>query len=300
MRRVLTIIIMLLVVGCYKVTITNTTHPETGVVEVQITLPTNLTELDDAFVQNGEESILPTSYTVEIAGESYTMDSDGRLTIPAYLDPGEYTIIIYSQSDKVSYVDGIASISTDVDGFVSYDPSLFLFGTQTLTVLEDSYQITQLEMSQIIGVVDIDLEVINGDPDNIVEATAVMSGVANQWDCIAETPYGDAVKISPPIAKGGAITRSGEDNNHLTSTLYLVGTNGDQQSLEMSLSLANGAIEVTTGDLSSLLAGFNLDKGSVVTISNTIWMPADVEIGALDVKIGDWIVSDTVLEGDTN
>ncbi len=301
MRRFLTMIMaLLLFAGCYEVTLTNTIHPDTGVVEIDVTLPTHLVELDDELTEGGCESILPKSYVVEIGGESYAMGSDGSVILPNFFEPGDYPMIIYSVNEGVTYSDGIASVDLDEDGNVISDPALFFFGTQTLSIMADSNQLTELDMNQIVGTMTIDLEIVNGDPDNIVSATANISGLASQWDCINDTIYGDAVNMSPPITQGASLTKSGEDNSHLTSQISMIGTSGNDQSLVITLTLLNGAVEVTTGDIASLLSGFNADKGSSITLTNTIWIPADVELDDDSIKIGDWEVSDTTLQGDTN
>ncbi len=289
LRYILMLTISLCAVGCYEVLISETTHPFTSEVDVEITLPTLYP--DDATI--------PGSFVVEIDGNQYVVDENGVVVLPDYFEVGEYLLCVYSESDGVECSEGVASIEVDSDGYLRYDPQIFFFGSTTISVGADGVVLCEVEVEQITGELNFNLEIVDGDPDVIVEAKATLSGLAAQWDCLAGAPSGDAATMAPPITQGAALVRSGVDNDHLTSSVYMMGTNGEEQILTITLTLANGAEAIIPNDISALLTSFNSDKATALTISANISIPESVDVEDPIVMV-DWEVSNTILGGDTN
>ncbi len=292
MRAILKYILLLMIslstVGCYEVLISDTTHPFKSEVDVEIKLPTLSSDVT-----------LPESCVVEIDGKQYVIDESGAVVLPDYFDEGEYLLCVYSESDGVECSQGVATVEVGSDGYLRYDPQIFFFGSQTITVKADGVELCEVELEQVTGELNLNLEIVDGDPDIIVGAEATLSGLASQWDCIASEATGAAATMSLPITQGAALVKSGEESDYLTSTVYMIGTNGEQQILTITLTLSNGAVKSIPNDISTLLSSFNGDKATALTLSANLSIPEAVDVEDPIVAV-DWEVNSTILGGDTN
>lgn len=227
-----------LLASCVKDELHDTPHPDKGVVAVAIGLPQG-TSQDD--------------YTVEIDGT--TADGkEGRYTVSDPLPPREYTVLAYNTPQGVTVTDGIARVErTDgtaraLTDFINPLPDYLYSGTERITVVADDTLRMNLDVTQRVRDLHIELTVTEGDPERIAAITGTLSGVAEAYDLRNETLYGTAVSTRPTF------TRSGDK---MSADLRLLGIMGDAQTLSILLTFSNGDTQSIESDLTEVLAGFN-------------------------------------------
>ena len=224
--------------GCVKDELCDTPHPDKGVVAVSIDLPQDASEED---------------YTVEIDGT--TADGkEGHYTVSDPLPPGEYTVLAHNTPQGFTVTDDIARVEqTDATAraltdFINPLPDYLYSGTARITVVADDTLRMNLDVTQRVRDLHIELTVTEGDPERIAAITSTLSGVAEAYDLRNETLYGEAVSTRPTF------TRSG---NKVSADLRLLGIMGDAQMLSILLTFSNGDTQSIESDLTEVLAGFN-------------------------------------------
>ena len=222
--------------GCAKDEQHHTPHPDKGVVAISVDLP------------QGDEEEEGTGYTVEIDGT--TADGhEGRYTVSDPLPPGEYTVLAYNEPEGITMTDGIARVErTDgtvraLTDFINPLPDYLYSGTER----DDTLRMN-LDVTQRVRDLHIELTVTEGDPERIAAITGTLSGVAEAYDLRNETLYGEAVSTRPTF------TRSGDK---VSADLRLLGIMGDAQTLSILLTFSNGDTQSVESDLTEVLAGFN-------------------------------------------
>lgn len=192
-------------------------------------------------------------YTVEIDGT--TADGkEGHYTVSDPLPPGEYTVLSYNTPQGFTVTDGIARVEqTDATAraltdFINPLPDYLYSGTARITVVADDTLRMNLDVTQRVRDLHIELTVTEGDPERIAVVTGTLSGVAEAYDLRNETLYGEAVSTRPTF------TRSG---NKVSADLRLLGIMGDAQTLSILLTFSNGDTQSIESDLTEVLAGFN-------------------------------------------
>ena len=237
-RLICVVCVSFLFASCEKDDLHDTPHPDKGVVAVSIDLPQGA---------SGED------YTVEIDGT--TADGkEGRYTVSDPLPPGEYTVLAYNTPQGFTVTDGIARVErTDgtaraLTDFINPLPDYLYSGTERITVVADDTLRMNLDVTQRVRDLHIELTVTEGDPERIAAITGTLSGVAEAYDLRNETLYGEAVSTRPTF------TRSGDK---VSADLRLLGTMGDAQTLSILLTFSNGDTQSIESDLTEVLAGFN-------------------------------------------
>ena len=241
----------------------NTSHPDKGVIAVNINHP-----------QGAEED----DYTVEVDGKP--LDEGDNASNP--LTPGEHTVLVYNTPEGFTVTDGIAYVER-VDGtraltdLIDPLPETLYSGTKTVTVVADDTLHLDLSVAQRTRDLRLELTVTEGDPERITAITGILSGVAGAYDLRSETLYGEAVSTAP------AFTRSGDK---VSADLRLLGTMGGAQVLTLRLSFLNGNPQDITieSDLTEQLAGFNLGTGTI-TLDGELHTPTEAGVEA---AIIDW------------
>lgn len=226
--------------GCAKDEQHHTPHPDKGVVAISVDLPQGDDEEEDA-------------YTVEIDGT--TADGkEGRYTVSDPLPPGEYTVLAYNTPQGFTVTDGIARVErTDgtvrtLTDFINPLPDYLYSGTERITVMADDTLRMNLDVTQRVRDLHIELTVTEGDPERIAAIAGTLSGVAEAYDLRNETLYGEAVSTRPTFTR---------DGDKVSADLRLLGIMGDAQTLSILLTFSNGDTQSIESDLTEVLAGFN-------------------------------------------
>ena len=257
--------------GCVKDELHDTPHPDKGIVAVSIDLPQGA---------SGED------YTVEIDGT--TADGkEGRYTVSDPLPPGEYTVLAYNTPQGFTVTDGIARVErTDgtvraLTDFINPLPDYLYSGTERITVMADDTLRMNLDVTQRVRDLHIELTVTEGDPERITGITGTLSGVAEAYDLRNETLYGEAVSTRPTFTR---------DGDKVSADLRLLGVLGDAQTLTLVLSFTDGQTQTVESDLTEVLSGFGEgDMTQTFAIEGGLRTPLEAGFSA---TITDWEVVD--------
>ena len=257
--------------GCVKDELHDTPHPDKGIVAVSIDLPQGA---------SGED------YTVEIDGT--TADGkEGRYTVSDPLPPGEYTVLAYNTPQGFTVTDGIARVErTDgtvraLTDFINPLPDYLYSGTERITVMADDTLSMNLDVTQRVRDLHIELTVTEGDPERITGITGTLSGVAEAYDLRNETLYGEAVSTRPTFTR---------DGDKVSADLRLLGVLGDAQTLTLVLTFTDGQTQTVESDLTEVLSGFGEgDMTQTFAIEGGLRTPLEAGFSA---TITDWEVVD--------
>ena len=249
----------------------DTPHPDKGIVAVSIDLPQGA---------SGED------YTVEIDGT--TADGkEGRYTVSDPLPPGEYTVLAYNTPQGFTVTDGIARVErTDgtvraLTDFINPLPDYLYSGTERITVMADDTLRMNLDVTQRVRDLHIELTVTEGDPERITGITGTLSGVAEAYDLRNETLYGEAVSTRPTFTR---------DGDKVSADLRLLGVLGDAQTLTLVLTFTDGQTQTVESDLTEVLSGFGEgDMTQTFAIEGGLRTPLEAGFSA---TITDWEVVD--------
>ncbi len=158
------------------------------------------------------------------------------------------------------------------------------FGTQTITVLADEVITSEVKLKQVTRTVKFNLRITEGDPNRITGVTATLGGIAGQWECVEDIPIGDAVKINPAFTQGESLTKAAA-NDYLTSSIKVLGVQGEEQDLILTLTYSDGTTQVITSPLGEQFKGSNATKSTPLILSNEIETPTESNPTG---SIGDW------------
>ncbi len=293
MKKIITTLALAaMLAGCYKSDLTNTTHPDKGKVEVEVTIPTTDPDTGNP---SDPEATTPKSYTVVLNGEEVKVSEDGKVNLPDNLEPGEYTVYVYSDTDEMEVENNIteagegtivSSSTVTADAIESLTEDLY-FGTQKMTVLADQVIASEVKLKQVTRTIKFNLNMTDGDIDKIESVKAKLGGIAGQWECVKDIPIGDVVTIDPTFKQGEPISRAAA-NDYLTSSIKVLGTNGSDQNLYLELTFKNGNTQKITKDVSDQLAGSNSTKSTPITLTGNLTV--NTEVGATGIII-DWVNS---------
>lgn len=259
--------------GCAKDEQHHTPHPDKGVVAISVDLPQGDDEEEDA-------------YTVEIDGT--TADGkEGRYTVSDPLPPGEYTVLAHNTPQGFTVTDGIARVErTDgtvraLTDFINPLPDYLYSGTERITVMADDTLRMNLDVTQRVRALHIELTVTEGDPERIAAIAGTLSGVAEAYDLRNETLYGEAVSTRPTFTR---------DGDKVSADLRLLGVLGDAQTLTLVLTFTDGRTLTVESDMTEVLSGFGEgDMTQTFAIEGGLRTPLEAGFSA---TITDWEVVD--------
>lgn len=301
MKKITTILATVaLLTSCYKAEFYTTDHPDQGEVSLDVEIPTT----SDGTDYTG-------TMTLVFDGVEYNITPGESFDLPDLLDPGTYTYYIYSDHTEdddatatVTYDQSagtlIASVTTDSEGNVDPNPNEIYFSAETLEVSKDSAEVLSSETS-VLGR-DLEFELaLDGDAASRLESfSAMLNGVAQQWDCISDTPYGTSASVLSSLSitttTSSNVSRSGSDTYYLKGTIHLLGiVTDDTQTLILELGYEGDHPDTHTytSDVSDTLSDFNDDKSSAMTLTNTVETPTATNPSG---SIGEWKTTEYQVE----
>ena len=138
-----------------------------------------------------------------------------------------------------------------------------------------------LDVTQRVRDLHIELTVTEGDPERITGITGTLSGVAETYDLRNETLYGEAVSTRPTFTR---------DGDKVSADLRLLGVLGDAQTLTLVLTFTDGQTQTVESDLTEVLSGFGEgDMTQTFAIEGGLRTPLEAGFSA---TITDWEVVD--------
>ncbi len=288
MKRILTILITTaLLASCYEAELH---EAETEVIfEIETPIGSEGTELTESMI-------------IIFDGEEYVVEPGDTFTLDEFVDLGQYTYYMYTSIEeedqaRVTYdVESgryIASVDFDENGNVVSSPNALYFGSGTIEVTVNGAVVEEAVSLPITCDLHFKLELIGDAADRLTGVSAMLDGVAQQWDCIDDVPYGESASVIPTLTKTTrSITRSDDSEIHyLEGTVHILGiSTGDTQllTLELTYDDLHPDTHSYTSDVSALLADFNSDKTTSTTLTNSVETPTEAN---LEGAIGDWDVT---------
>lgn len=269
---------MALITSCYKSVLVDPVPLGNGAVEVTITLPTPEQSV------TAEDATTPESYTVIIDNEVVSVDKDSTAVFED-LEPREYTIYVYSNTSEMSIENNIdesgegsiiSSKEVDAGGVQSLTEDLY-FGMQTATVLADEVVTTQVMLWQVTRTIKFNLQITEGDPDRIASVEASLSGIVQQWECVADVPMGESVTINPIFTRGESLVgaEDGSANDYLTSSIKVLGVQGEEQDLVLVITYTDGTTQRITSSLGEEFVGSNDTKSTPLILEGDLTTPIE-------------------------
>lgn len=271
---------------------------------IEVTLEAISLPLSDGSYYDGSVSIL-------IDGEEYSLNTGDSYTIPELFSPGEYTYYIYTnhtdQSEAYVSYDAqsgslIAIVPTvDSDGNIDPNPNEIYFGTETIEISEDATVVVGYDTSTLGRDLIFQLT-LDGDAESrLVSFTAKLNGVAQQWDCLNDTPYGSSASVLPTLTKSSgvalsSVSRSSGDSYYLEGAIHLLGVStSDSQILTIELGYEDEhpTTHIYEKDVTDMLSDFNNDKSSSMILSSIVETPTQLNP---EGSIGDWKVTEYEVE----
>ena len=263
--------------SCEKDDRHNTPHPDKGVVAISVDLDKGVVAISVDLPQGDDEE--EDAYTVEIDGT--TADGrEGRYTVSDPLPPGEYTVLAYNTPQGFTVTDGIGTVRALTD-FINPLPDYLYSGTERITVMADDTLRMNLDVTQRVRDLHIELTVTEGDPERIAAIAGTLSGVAEAYDLRNETLYGEAVSTRPTFTR---------DGDKVSADLRLLGVLGDAQTLTLVLTFTDGRTLTVESDMTEVLSGFGEgDMTQTFAIEGGLRTPLEAGFSA---TITDWEVVD--------
>lgn len=263
----------LLMTGCVKDELHNTSHPDYGALKVT----TDWSVLSTDAVQ-------PNRYVLRI-GEITQTVSGTTNTFKELLIQGKQTLLVHNLPNGITVGTHTATVNTLADGTLEPMPEYLFSAVQELNVLKDDTLKVSVKMVQAARNLTLVLSLKPGDAQRIASSKASLTGIAHTVDLLtgALTTPQTGKTVIPAFTKA-TITRTAEANA-LTATLKLAGVvAGEKQLFKIVLTLTNGTMATIESDLTEVLKGFN--NGNLPFVLNAeLLMPKDA---AFSGTITDW------------
>lgn len=285
-----TLIIAATLTSCYKAKLNETNHPTQVAVEVTIPTPTQ----PDGSPIEGDLTLL-------YDGVEYDVNGGDTQEIPYLLDPGTHTYYTYSttsNSATITYDESTGAIIAEVPmsgGVVESTPDYVYFGSETVELTKDSDVVLSTTLTSVICDLSFTLALSGDAIDELTSFSASLNGVAQQWDCINDEPYGTSASVEQTLSKTtlatASLSRASGSTYYLEGTIRLLGVFGEEtQTLKIELGYegANPATHIFEHDVTSLLADFNDDKTVAKGISATVETPTESNPSG---TITDWVTT---------
>ena len=231
------------------------------------------------WTNRGSDIDIPASYTVKIGDSSTILSGTTNSVENLFADAGQYTVNVWNTVDHITVSD-----STAAADYKAGDLGWLFTGKQEVTIKKDSdYSIT-VPMQQQVRQLTLKLEVTGDAKDRLKNINASLSGVAGTLN-IDNGTHGAPADV--------ALTFSEDPSDGAwKATIRLLGMTDKAQTLTLALSFSGGDSSpyILNSDMSSLLAGFNEDKKTPLTLSaRLVATSADAEFAA---TISNWIRGD--------
>ncbi|KAA6341608.1 hypothetical protein EZS27_010592 [termite gut metagenome] len=246
-----------------------TSHPDYGKIEC-------LTVWDS---EAGNFS-LPEKYTLYVDGQTSTIPTTERV-FPTLLKAGEYSVLVYSNSEKISVEPAfstVAEVKVDKDGFINGNIGWLYAMSDIVRVKEDMVNKMTGEMKPLVRKLILILTIKDLAASyayaSFIDGSAVLTGVASQWDYIDNKVIsGSEVKVRPEF-------KPGDNIGEFVASVDLLGIVPDSkegQVLFFKLLYNDGGKEKTIDikvDLTFSMKAFNTNKRTPMVLKCNIW---DVE-----------------------
>lgn len=222
----------------------NTSHPD----KARITVTTNWSGIGQGIAKPAEYYAAYGMEEKKITQDEYTFE---------LFDPGTHTIYFYNKPEGVAISQHTATAS------YASPIGWFFTGRLQKTVVEDTDYAFTLPMKQQVRELTLVIEPTGGTIVRIASITGTLSGAAGTLDFDSNT-HGTPANITLAFAK--------DTDGKYKATVHLLGITGNIQDLDIAVTYNDGspADQLEGYDLSTLLADFNSDKETPLTLGSQI------------------------------
>jgi hypothetical protein len=230
--------------GCIDYPIYDYTYYDYGKI---VSLTTDWTE-------RGKDIDIPESYTVKIGDYTDILFGTNN-SIDHLFHAGKYIIHIWNETDNIAISEMIATADYEAG-----ELGWFFTGRREVMIEIDGKHSFIVFMQQQVRQLTFELEIADDAEYRLTGVSATLSGVAgtlNMDDGAHGAPINMTLMFTEKINDG-----------KWTATLRLLGVTGNEQALTLTLNLADDdpSSYTFTSDLSNLLASFNEDKKTPLTL----------------------------------
>ncbi len=219
--------------------------------------------------QRGAGIDIPGSYHVRLNG-----NEEGRRTFTEttneyseFSAKGIHHLHVYHDAAGISVDGNIATLDVEDSDVISRPGWFFSCAMDVEITGETEQNITAVMRQQVRELLFI-IEPTGDNADNIANIWGTLMGVASTLDIDNDT-HGEPSAIPVDFTK----IVEGPDAGKWSATVRLLGIAGDEQLLMATIAIAgNGQTDYMDidGDLTTVLAGFNTDKRTPLTLGSTV------------------------------
>jgi len=245
--------------ACVKDELYDTPHPDHG----RITVSADWTERGEGVPAPGKWTISIGDYTAEETGITHE--------VRQLFEPGNYRLTTYNPADGMTVAGTTATISAASSGrgdaLISGNPGWLFTAVQDIAIAKDHDHLFTAAMRQQVRQLTLIIEPTGDTADKIESIAGTLSGVASTLD-FATATHGNPSDVELDFTK---ITE-GTDADKWKATVRLLGITGDVQQLAATVTFAGGNPKPVNieSDLSEVLARFNTDKTSPLTLGGSM------------------------------
>ncbi len=278
-RQILAAVCILpLMNSCVIDTLYNTPHPTRYAVVVTA-----------GFSGRSDGCPCPPEYTLSIGGEECTALSEQPYCHPVLFLPGEYALTAWNSCEGMSRVpesSGLSGgtgdnagkgMSIRVDGAaqggIEPRPGYLFTAGERIAVSRDDTLRVNLPMNQRCRDLHFELKLTEGNPELVGSVIGRLGGIAGTFDLVSQTTAGEPAYTEFPFTRNG---------DRITADVRLLGTLGQQQTLELSVTFTDRPeteVRTTVTSLTEALATFNGKMTKAFEITGELSTPvgADAE-----------------------
>ena len=238
-----------------------------------------IVSLTTDWTNRGSGIDIPASYTVKVGDYSTTL-SGSTNSVENLFPVGLHIINIWNTADHIT-VSGMTATADYKAGYLGW----FFTGRQEVAIEKDRDYSIIVAMQQQVRQLTFELDVAGDVKDRLTGINAILSGVAGTLN-IENGMHGAPSDIALTFTKDPS-------DGKWKVTVRLLGITDNSRLLTLTLHLAGDAPSSYTlsSDLSSLLATFNDDKKTPLTLSARL---VETSSGAgFTTSITDWIPGGT-------
>ena len=229
---------------------------------------------------------IPASYTVKIGNDTTTLSGTANSVENLFPAAGQYTIHIWNTADHIAVSDSIAAADYQTGGL-----GWFFTGKQEVTVQNDSNYSIIVQMQQQVRQLTFELEVADLTKERLKSLSASLSGVAGTLN-IDNGTHGAPSDVALTFAEDSL-------DGKWKATVRLLGMTDTSQILTLTLNFTGDdpSSYSLSSDMSNLLAEFNADKKTPLTLSSRLvetptgasfitdltgWIPGEASTGTAE------------------
>lgn len=192
---------------------------------------------------------------VSFEGRTYSISDAEGVDFPGAFPVGDYTAYVYNEISNVKLVGDTLFNSTVLGDYVTPMTEALYYGSATATIENNKIANVEVDVNQMNQLLDLTINVTEGDIADLASITAEISGIAANWDCKADAASGDAVKLAFDLAYA---------SDAYTSSAMVLGSNGEAE-FTVTLNYVDGREET-----SDEIVTFKTDKTQTTTITANI------------------------------